>query len=432
MPKKPIQSNEAVPLKLTAAERKLILEGLKCLDRAHEEIIRNTPPGKPVMMTLDTLEDFADYIAGEANHCDSPKQEKKLDALLLKIESVEDRCINKSSEPLPLKQGPDKIAQGMSDLLAGKNPGVMSFQLQPGQKPEETYLLKLTVHQRESLIHCTDVDNKIRGRLKKAGKGAQIVEVTRKELDHLHDEACQAAYYARSPHKQRLAAILQKISDAYAKVNADLFTGNQPGATGSVSQTAGALFQFKITLLGHRPSIWRRIQVQDCTLDKLHEHIQTAMGWTDSHLHQFEIQGKRYGDPELLDDDFDDLDDLDCLDSTSTLVSEILPKAGKRFAFKYEYDFGDSWQHEILFEGCPPLEKGKKYPLCLEGERACPPEDCGGAWGFADYLEALADPEHERHEELLEWDGPFDPNKFDPKQATSRMRKGLPDWREME
>src|SRR5579871_2773011 len=104
---------------------------------------------------------------------------------------------------------------------------------------------------------------------------------------------------------------------------------------------AERVYQFKIMLKDSHPPIWRRIQVKDCTLDKLHEHIQTAMGWTNSHLHQFDIKGERYGDPELLDDGFAD---FECVDSTRTLLCEILPKTNKRFAFKYEYDFGDGWE----------------------------------------------------------------------------------------
>ncbi len=123
---------------------------------------------------------------------------------------------------------------------------------------------------------------------------------------------------------------------------------------------------------------------------------------------------------------------MDFRDSTTTLVGEIVPKTGKRFNFKYEYDFGDSWEHEVLFEGCPPLEQGKKYPLCLEGEGACPPEDVGGVWGYLEFLAAIADPKHEQHSELLEWcGGSFSPDKFDPAGATRRMLKGLPDWRKM-
>src|SRR5205085_1614856 len=91
-------------------------------------------------------------------------------------------------------------------------------------------------------------------------------------------------------------------------------------------------------------------------------------------------------------------------------ISDILPKAGKRFRFQYEYDFGDSWDHEVLFEGTVPAEPRVKYPRCLEGERACPPEDCGGVWGYADFVQAIQNPDHEQHEELLEWVG----GRFDP------------------
>jgi len=189
------------------------------------------------------------------------------------------------------------------------------------------------------------------------------------------------------------------------------------------------VYQFKITLLGAEPPIWQRIQVQDCMLDKLHEHIQTAMGWTNSHLHEFDIKGQRYGDLQLLDHGFDG---GKCFDSTKTNLSQIVPKTDKKFAFKYEYDFGDGWEHEVLFEGSPPVDPKAKYPLCLEGKRACPPEDCGGVWGYNDLLEAIKDPNHEEHESMLEWiDDDFDAEAFNPKQATKAMKKGLPDWRRM-
>jgi hypothetical protein len=189
------------------------------------------------------------------------------------------------------------------------------------------------------------------------------------------------------------------------------------------------IFQFKITLMQSKPPIWRRIQIQNCTLDKLHEHIQTAMGWTNSHLHDFEIDDQRYGDPELLDEGFED---FDCVNSTQTMISDIIPNNRKRFSFNYQYDFGDSWDHEILFEGCPPLDPTVKYPICLEGERACPPEDVGGIWGYAEFLEVLANPKHAEHESILEWcGGKFSPDKFDPVKATKEMTQGLPDWRRM-
>jgi hypothetical protein len=194
----------------------------------------------------------------------------------------------------------------------------------------------------------------------------------------------------------------------------------------SVSQR---LYQFKITLKEIEPPIWRRIQVKDCTLDKMHERIQTAMGWTNSHLNQFSVNDQLYADPMLMEETFYE---LGCEDSTNTKLSDIVPKSGQRFSFTYEYDFGDGWKHDVCFEGCLRAEKGARYPLCLEGERACPPEDVGGVWGYQEFLEAMANPKHDRHIELIEWSGPFDPEKFDAQTATKVMRRGLPNWREQE
>jgi hypothetical protein len=191
---------------------------------------------------------------------------------------------------------------------------------------------------------------------------------------------------------------------------------------------AERVYQFRITLLDTQPAIWRRIQVKDGTLDRLHEHIQTAMGWTNSHLHHFKVGEQLYGDPDLMQENFEE---MEYEDSTSTKLSAILPRSGRRFAFEYEYDFGDGWRHEVLFEGCLRAERGGRYPICVEGERACPPEDVGGTWGYEEFLEAMADPNHERHEEYMGWSGPFDPEAFDAAKATKRLRRGLPDWRQL-
>ncbi len=112
--------------------------------------------------------------------------------------------------------------------------------------------------------------------------------------------------------------------------------------------------------------------------DKLHEHIQTAMGWTNSYLHHFHISEQLFGDPMLMQENFEE---LEYEDSTTTNLSDIISGAGKKFRFMYEYDFGDSWYHEVLVEDCSETEPGKKYPICRAGKQACPPEDCGGIWG---------------------------------------------------
>jgi hypothetical protein len=115
--------------------------------------------------------------------------------------------------------------------------------------------------------------------------------------------------------------------------------------------------------------------------------------------------------------------DLETKDESRVSLSRLLPKSRKHVRWIYEYDFGDGWRHDILFEGYPPVASKLKYPLCVDGENACPPEDIGGPWGYAEYLEALSDAKHERHEEFMDWSGPFDPTAFDARKATKAMRK---------
>ena len=189
------------------------------------------------------------------------------------------------------------------------------------------------------------------------------------------------------------------------------------------------IFRFKITLLEIDPPIWRRIELPEGTLDSLHKQIQTAMGWTKSHLHQFEIAGQRYGDPELLDDGWED---EEFTDSTTLRLSNLLKTKRDAFRFFYEYDFGDGWRHEVIYEGLVPAEPSAKYPRCIDGARACPPEDVGGPWGYSDFQEAIRDPKHAEHRGMLRWVGRrFDPEKFSSLAATKRMHRGLPDWRNL-
>lgn len=186
------------------------------------------------------------------------------------------------------------------------------------------------------------------------------------------------------------------------------------------------IFQFKIALRYIKPVIWRQIQCADVTLDKLHEHIQTAMGWTNSHLHEFQIGKVRYGDPQLLGGDFGD-DSFE--DSTNISLSALLSKRKKGFKFLYVYDFGDNWEHDIVFEGEVPVQPKACYPICIDGARACPPEDCGSVPGYFDLLEALGDPKHADHEEFTEMFPQFKPDTFSVDKASKQMRQGVIDWR---
>jgi DNA-binding Lrp family transcriptional regulator len=205
------------------------------------------------------------------------------------------------------------------------------------------------------------------------------------------------------------------------------WTLHRPAARhpGEASDGKASIYRFKIMLQDTDPVIWRRIETKDVTLEKLHELIQTAMGWTNSHLHQFEIAGNRYIDPRFMMGGFDD---FGAIDYSGIRIGDLVSKHGSKVRMGYEYDFGDGWQHDVVLEKITESEPGATYPRCLDGERACPPEDVGGVYGFADYVEAITNPNHSEYGERLEWNGPFDPAQFDAAKATRRMKKGLPTW----
>ncbi len=166
------------------------------------------------------------------------------------------------------------------------------------------------------------------------------------------------------------------------------------------------IFQLKIQLLGVRPPIWRRVMVPgEMTLAQLHHVIQTAMGWTDSHLHEFEVGDARYGVPDP---------DWGSGDVKDEARAKLFRMAKEGEQVRYTYDFGDGWEHQVTVEKVLAADPGIRYPSCTGGRGACPPEDVGGAWGYQDFLAALNDPGHEDHEDRVEWMGrPFDPAEFD-------------------
>jgi hypothetical protein len=179
------------------------------------------------------------------------------------------------------------------------------------------------------------------------------------------------------------------------------------------------LYQLKITLRDCKPPIWRRIVVRaDMKLDRLHRVIQTAMGWSDCHLHQFVVGRVFYGVPDRERDDFG----TETLNEKHYTVADLAPMPKKKFI--YEYDFGDSWEHEILVEKALPPDAAFKHPVCLAGANASPPEDCGGIPGYYDLLAALADPKHEQHEEMKEWvGGAWDATRFSLEDANAGLKR---------
>ncbi len=170
----------------------------------------------------------------------------------------------------------------------------------------------------------------------------------------------------------------------------------------------GSAYQIKISLDGIKPPIWRRVLVEDdISLDYLNIIIQDVMGWEGYHAYSFRIGNLVYS---VVDED--DFGLMDYIDSEETLLRDVVKKEKQKF--KYTYDFGDNWKHTILIEKILTYDKDQDYPVCLKGKRNCPPEDCGGIWGYQDFVEAISDKNHHEHEELLEWaGGEFDPEEFD-------------------
>jgi yecA family protein len=167
----------------------------------------------------------------------------------------------------------------------------------------------------------------------------------------------------------------------------------------------GTIHRLKIQLREVKPAVWRRVEISsDAKLPALSRALLAAMGWTDTHLHAFRIGRDQFG---TKDDDWSD----DTHDERRYTVADLLPRAGDYL--DYDYDFGDGWSHRVTVEAIVPPDATARYPRCTAGRRACPPEDCGGPYGYENFLRAIADPRHPEHEELMEWGGPFDPGAFD-------------------
>jgi hypothetical protein len=168
---------------------------------------------------------------------------------------------------------------------------------------------------------------------------------------------------------------------------------------------ADTIARLKITLDDVKPTVLRRVEVPfDIRLDRLHLTLQAAIGWTNSHLYEIRACDLGWSTP-YPDQDWAG----DFLDARKAKLGDALEDVGTK-ALKYLYDFGDGWEHTIKIERLIDPEPGVLYPRLIEATGRCPPEDCGGPWGYAELLEAIADPKHERHRELKEWL----PDDFDP------------------
>jgi hypothetical protein len=161
--------------------------------------------------------------------------------------------------------------------------------------------------------------------------------------------------------------------------------------------------------------IWRRVEVpEDITLARLHSVIIAVMGWSGGHLHEFRYHDVVYAVPDP------DFDTIDVIDERKTKLNQVIDEPKRQFS--YIYDFGDDWRHRIYVEKISDSKPDAVYPICLGGKRNCPPEDCGGTWGYENFLEAINNPDHEEHEMMLDWiGGEFDPEYFDLKDTNEAL-----------
>lgn len=177
------------------------------------------------------------------------------------------------------------------------------------------------------------------------------------------------------------------------------------------------IYRVHVSLREIEPPIWRLIELSSpTTLKQFHRILQIAMGWDDSHLHEYIADGRRYATPDPSCDKTGDM-----VREAGVRLTSVLPAVGAEIS--YIYDFGDYWQHNIRLEAILTPEPNVRYPRLVDGRRSCPPEDCGGADGYADLLEVLLDPTHEDYEYFREWVGPrFNAEIFSVEAANERLQ----------
>ncbi len=184
-------------------------------------------------------------------------------------------------------------------------------------------------------------------------------------------------------------------------------------------QPIGNVYQLKIVLSDIRPQIWRRVQIPwDIRLDDLHLVLQAAMGWTNSHLHCFMFGDRRFTMPY----EEGALEELQMEDERKLRLNDLI--SASKDTFLYTYDFGDDWEHVVTLEKVLPPFPNTRYPLCMAGKRACPPEDCGSVPGYVSLLKVLANPRHPEHKDMKQWVGrKYDPELFDPEKFDKDLRR---------
>ncbi len=232
-------------------------------------------------------------------------------------------------------------------------------------------------------------------------------------LDDAWERVTQPAIHASWPNSDDHIATLADT----ALLPDDLTAANTHHTQNTSSKPAHALiYQIRLTLIGVTPTVWRRLLVPvDTNIKKLHNIVQTAMGWEDYHLHRFMIFGGEYGISQAGGVSFHD-------NPNEVLLSGFNFQLGD--SFYYEYDFGDMWEHELIIEDILDRELRKTYPVCIDGKRACPPEDTGGPGGYMYMLHVLKCKRHRDKRAIKEQIGSdFNPARFRRGEVNSELKR---------
>jgi hypothetical protein len=418
--------SEQAALQLPVPERSVLLTSRFVADDALLDRVRQAPARGPIVFSLDELEDLHRGLAVDANQTDDSKRRKAIHKILTKIEEWLGDELDEFDE-----DDEDDEERAFPGFVGGDNAGSTPtsvdevyrtiFGIGPQMTASEllSYDVTFSKSERETLLGMETIPGDIRKLVADESPEERSYQLSvrqflvtslsiKEALELAGDEAL----------RQRFSAVAHRLSAgmfaALATSKAvDPSIGDRPRQVRHAA-TAQA-FQLKITLQGSKPPIWRRVQVADCTLDELHHIIQTAMGWYGCHLHAFEWDGLVFSHPDA------ELDGGD-YDETQVHLGQLVADGCKKL--RYSYDFGDDWQHTVAVEKTYTPKPGDRLPLCVKGVGACPPEDCGGLWGYYDFLSAIRDPKHERHDEFVEWKGGnFNPEQFDLNEVNQALAR---------
>jgi hypothetical protein len=408
--------HEQVGLNLPKYERDLIVTSPH-VDRIIQMRIREAPPRGPVSFAFEELEDLHRGLAFDRLHTEDKKRQKSVGKVLSKIAEVLAQSVfdDDEYEDEDYDESPFDPFSGELPELPSSPEEAFETMFVPaigvGEDRGPEYCLMLSDEHRHALLGMDTVPGEIHKMLDASSTDEQEISLTTRQfmvLTMAVQHGLADAPEGKPPRiileiAERMSESMSEAAQASADAEDDQSDDQIVQRYRQQQQSATLAYELTITLDESRPSIWRRVYVGDCTLDVLHEIIQRAMGWENDHCHMFEWNKLRFSHPGMdLGED---------LDETQMLLSTLVRDGCKKL--RYWYDFGDDWWHTIKIGKSQTPNPSDQLPRCVEGAGACPPEDCGGLWGYYELLEALRDPNHERHEELSEWAGTIDPDQFD-------------------